>query len=175
MSKKSVAVRIAGHDYKILTDGDGAALRNFARYVDQRMDQVREQTGTVDSLDVAVLTCLNLAREVLVLRKQNSESIEDDRVRSLIERLETVLGRQPSGDVADAAEAGPAESDSSQSGSGRSSDRSEATEPVRTLDLPSVETLRGRLSPSSDETDAAPVGSSMAEARVAAVGRERAS
>ncbi len=171
MSKKSVAVRIAGHDYKILSDGDGAALRNFARYVDQRMDQVREQTGTVDSLDVAVLTCLNLAREVLVLRKQNSESIEDDRVRSLIERLETVLGRQPSGDVADAGEAGPAESDSSQSGSGRS----EATEPVRTLDLPSVETLRGRLSPSSDETDAAPVGSSMAEARVAAGGRERAS
>ena len=96
MSKKSVAVRIAGHKYKILSDGDADSLRKVASYVDQAMDRVRERTRTVDTLDVSVLTCLNLAREILALREQErgqkNVAVEDDRMRSLIERVETVLG-----------------------------------------------------------------------------------
>ena len=65
MGKDSVAVRIAGHEYKIRSDGDVDALREIASYVDRAMARVRERTGTVDTLDVAVLTCLNLAREIM--------------------------------------------------------------------------------------------------------------
>lgn len=72
MSKKSVAVRIAGHEYKILTDGDGGSLRQIAADVDRAMKRVRDRTGTVDTLDVAVLTCLNLAREIIDLRDQSN-------------------------------------------------------------------------------------------------------
>ena len=65
MSKKSIAVQIAGHKYKILSDGDGESLREIAGYVDAAMNRVRERTGTVDTLDIAVLTALNLAREII--------------------------------------------------------------------------------------------------------------
>ncbi len=44
MSKESVAVRIAGHNYKILSDGDVGQLKKIARHVDEAMDQVRKRT-----------------------------------------------------------------------------------------------------------------------------------
>ena len=39
--------------------------RGVAEYLDETMSRVEERTGTVDSLSVALLTALNLAREVL--------------------------------------------------------------------------------------------------------------
>jgi len=166
MSKKSVAVRIAGHKYKILSDGDADSLRKVASYVDQAMDRVRERTRTVDTLDVSVLTCLNLAREILALREQERDqqnvAVEDDRMRSLIERVETVLGREIEDTAGDAGEA--------ESGDERES--------ARTLDLPSVEALRDRAAASSEESEESEAGSTdvpIPEARVAAGGRERAS
>ena len=67
-NRRSVAVWIAGHEYRIRSDGDDEGLIRIAGYVDRAMQRVRERTGTVDSLDVAVLTCLNLAREILELK-----------------------------------------------------------------------------------------------------------
>lgn len=183
MSKEAVAVRIAGHNYKILSDGDADRLRTIASYVDKAMSQVRKRTGTVDTLDVAVLTCLNLAREVLALRDQQTDAVEDDRMRSLIERVETILGREiasgatgvdgsPHGSALDQDDTdGKAEVDDSSKGS----DEEEST---RTLDLPSVETLRDRATssaPSTAASDADSTEESLPEARFAAGGRERAS
>lgn len=96
--RRAVAVRIAGHDYKIRSDGDDEGLVRIAGYVDQAMDRVRERTGTVDSLDVAVLTCLNLARELLSLHEQRSSGVDDARVRELIERVEAAIEGQPRAD-----------------------------------------------------------------------------
>jgi cell division protein ZapA (FtsZ GTPase activity inhibitor) len=158
MSKESVAVRIAGHNYKILSDGDADSLRQIASYVDRAMNRVRERTGTVDTLDISVLTCINLAREVLALREQQN-LVGDDRMRSLIERVETVLVGETPSQAADAAE----------------DIVPEDSKPVRTLDLPSVEALRDRTTASSGESGAGSAEESMPEARVASGGRERAS
>jgi len=68
MTRRAVAVTIAGHDYKIRSDADPADLRRVAGYVDAAMQKIRRQTDTHDSFDVAVLTCLNLARDILALR-----------------------------------------------------------------------------------------------------------
>jgi len=165
MSKESVAVRIAGHNYKILSDGDAGQLRKIAKHVDEAMDQVRKRTGTVDTLDVAVLTCLNLAREVLAVRDQQNGSVEEDRMRALIERVETILGGEVA--IRDSA-----------TGEGRAA--AEAGESARTLDLPSVdlpsvEALRDRTTAAPGANELDPADASMPEARVAAGGRERAS
>jgi cell division protein ZapA (FtsZ GTPase activity inhibitor) len=189
MSKKSVAVRIAGHDYKILSDGDPASLQQVASYVDHAMDRVRERTGTVDTLDVSVLTCLNLAREILALRQEKSEAVEDDRMRSLIERVETVLdGERSSGAVADDVAAAVTDGTGtgtgtdmvevadSKDGSQRAPTRdSDGVDSARTLDLPSVESLRERTTAASGARGEAAAEDSMPEARVASGGRERAS
>ena len=180
MGKESVAVRIAGHEYKIRSDGDAASLREIASYVDRAMARVRERTGTVDSLDVAVLTCLNLAREILALHGQQTPSgavaIDEEQLRGLIQRVESSIGRDRPG--------GSARNDSEDRQGSRTV--AEATPrsddgAAKTLDLPSVEALRERTSPRTSPKPLAgggvePSGAAREpEARVAAGGRDRAS
>jgi cell division protein ZapA (FtsZ GTPase activity inhibitor) len=165
MSKKAVAVRIAGHEYKILTEGDGDDLRKIARDVDRAMKRVRDRTGTVDTLDVAVLTCLNLAREIIELKNRPTAMASDERLRGLIGRVEELL---PEALIAATAGA-PTE--------GADATHEQTSSPARTthtLDLPSVEALRDR-SKSRTPAPADHPGTSMPEPRVAAGGRERAS
>jgi cell division protein ZapA len=104
MAKRSVAVRIAGQEYRIVGDeSDEAHLQRVAEYVDVAMQRIRERTETVDSLDIAVLAALNLARQVLDLRSTLEEQtaiIPLDRLQSVIELAESAL-------VADALEAAP--------------------------------------------------------------------
>lgn len=179
MSKKSVAVRIAGHNYKILSDGDPDSLQQVARYVDLAMNRVRERTGTVDTLDISVLTCINLAREIIALREQKDETVADNRMRSLIERIETVVAGVPSSSTAavhaDAEGAEGAEVAAAKGGQPVSAHDSEGVESARTLDLPSVESLRDRTSAASGASGKEAAEESMPEARAASSGRERAS
>ncbi len=158
--RRSVAVRIAGHEYKIRSDGDDDALVRIAGYVDRAMQRVRERTGTVDSLDVAVLTCLNLSREILALHEHRSGGIPDEKLRVLIERVESVVGSSERADLLGAVQA--VEADGGSVG--------EQTQ--RTLELPSVEALRERMPTASaavevESHDLAP------QVRVAVGGRDR--
>lgn len=174
MGKDSVAVRIAGHEYKIRSDGDAAALREIAGYVDRAMARVRERTGTVDTLDVAVLTCLNLAREILALREERAPAgttaIDEDKLRNLIERVETSLGQAP--EIVEETAAARVATDSEHAPMPAERDASRTV--PRTLDLPSVEALRDRAAARS-EKNVIPAEETLPEARVAAGGRDRAS
>ena len=97
MGKKSVAVRILGQEYRIRSNADEDWLQQVAASVDVAMEHVRQRTKTVDTLDVALLTCLNLAREVLELRGQKEallqpeEPAETDRIRAIIEMAEVAM------------------------------------------------------------------------------------
>lgn len=176
MGKDSVAVRIAGHEYKIRSDGDAASLKEIASYVDRAMSRVRERTGTVDSLDVAVLTCLNLAREILALHGQQTPSgaiaIDEEHLRGLIERVERsfVSVESTGSDTGDSSDR--------RSGTSAALDSARPEEgPSKTLELPSVEALRERTSPKElggGGVESSGVGEEP-EARVAAGGRDRAS
>lgn len=158
--RRSVAVWIAGHEYKIRSDGDDDGLVRIAGYVDRAMQRVRERTGTVDSLDVAVLTCLNLAREILALHERPRADVGDEKLRQLIERVESALGggllrvepevlAEPAVTPASEAEARP-----------------------RTLDLPAVEDLRERIA-AGGSNDSLDTSQPAPRARAASGGRER--
>lgn len=160
--RRSVPVWIAGHEYKIRSDGDDDGLVRIAGYVDRAMQRVRERTGTVDSLDVAVLTCLNLAREILALHDRPRAGADDEKLRLLIDRVESALV----GGVIRIEQEAAAESAAPPAAA------IEIEVKPRTLELPSVEDLRERLSVGSSSD---PLGSSQTapRARTAAGGRER--
>lgn len=91
-ARRSVAVTIQGKELRIRSDEDPEALHEIARYVDATMARVRARTGTIDSLDVAMLTALNLAREVVECRGAAGRSAEDEeRLLALLERAESAL------------------------------------------------------------------------------------
>ena len=93
--KRAVTVRIRGQEFRVLSDDDEAWLQRVAGYLDETMARVEERTGTVDSLDVALLTALNLARELVEIRERepiaNAKGPEASRLRGLIELAESAL------------------------------------------------------------------------------------
>ncbi len=105
-SRRAVTVSISGKNYRIVSDSDAEWLQSVASRVDEAMAIVRDRTETVDSLDIAVLTALNLARELMLLREETAngraagpaESLLDDgshRLRELIELAEAAARPQP--------------------------------------------------------------------------------
>jgi cell division protein ZapA (FtsZ GTPase activity inhibitor) len=187
MSKKTFAVRIAGNEYKIRSDSSDESLRQIAEFVDRAMQRVRDGTGTVDSLDVAVLTCLNLARELLAIKERRSGP-GDAALRALIERIEEAI--PGAANQAGSIDASPATASDAQAvgsdddatlvdGSGGGSPEASASDSgsessAKTLDLPSVEALRERGA-TSEFTSQGTSEDSIPEARMAAGGRDRAS
>src|SRR5690606_4988832 len=67
-TKRSVSVRILGHEYRIRTDADPAGLARVESLVDETMRRLRARTGVVDSLDLAIMAALNLARDLTAER-----------------------------------------------------------------------------------------------------------
>lgn len=116
MAKRIVAVTIAGREYRIRSDTDEVSLHKVAATVDVAMTQIRERTGTVDSLDVATLTALNLARDLLVSREKLALQSElspmaeagsdPDRVTALIEMVQSALSDSGGGSGREHAEGG---------------------------------------------------------------------
>lgn len=93
-SKSTISVRIRGQEFRIRSDDDEESLQRVAGYVDETMKTVEKRTGTVDSLDVALLTALNLARELVRLREERAlveTVIPPARLSSLTDRVEAAL------------------------------------------------------------------------------------
>jgi cell division protein ZapA (FtsZ GTPase activity inhibitor) len=95
--RPSVTIRVRGQEFKIRTDDDEAGLLRVADYLDETMTMVEARTGTVDSLDLALLTALNLARELVDLREGRGGAagtglgVDPDRLATLIELAEEAL------------------------------------------------------------------------------------
>jgi cell division protein ZapA (FtsZ GTPase activity inhibitor) len=96
-SKPVVAVTIRGQEFRIRTDDDEASLQRVASYLDDTMATVEQKTGTVDTLQVALLSALNLARELVELRGRggtqgpSATGIDPNRIESLIELADSAV------------------------------------------------------------------------------------
>lgn len=101
-TRNSVTIKLAGKEYRLRSEASEEELQRVAVYVDQAMQRIRERTDTVDSQDTALLTALNLAREVLQLREDGElvqdflEADVDKRLRGMIEKIEAVLSKTDS-------------------------------------------------------------------------------
>jgi len=91
-ARRLVSIRVLGQEYRIRTDADPAELQRVAGLVDATMGRLRDRTGAVDSLDLAMMTAVNLARDLLNERtaRRNGAGAAD-RVRQLSERIEAAL------------------------------------------------------------------------------------
>ena len=94
--KNTAIVRIRGREFRIRGSEDDASLQRIAAYLEETMARLEERTRTVDSLDVALLTALNLAREVVELREGGRGGAADaKRLRPLIELAESAVRGRP--------------------------------------------------------------------------------
>ena len=93
--KRTVAVRIRGQDFRIRSDEPPEQLARIARTVDETMERIESKTGAVDSYDVAMLTALNLAREVVGL-DGDRRLVDSTKLRCLIDLAESAIAPEAS-------------------------------------------------------------------------------
>ncbi len=88
---KTAKVEIFDQTYQIRGEIDEAYTQELAHYVDGKMRQVAEATGTVDSIRVAVLAALNIADELHELRNRAGEL--EGTIRQRAERCLSLVER----------------------------------------------------------------------------------
>lgn len=89
-----VIVRILGKEYKVACEaGEEDELLASARYLDNRMREIRNTGKVIGSERIAVITALNIAHELLARPKEPVAISEtaDNRLRQLRERIEGEL------------------------------------------------------------------------------------
>jgi cell division protein ZapA len=96
VTKRTVPVEILGQEYRIRSDSDASTIRRAAALVDETMGKVRDRTGTVDTLDLAVLTALNIANHLISLRDvtdggSQKGAVVSDQLGELIDLVEAVI------------------------------------------------------------------------------------
>ncbi|MBT22616.1 hypothetical protein CMK17_22200 [Candidatus Poribacteria bacterium] len=92
VAKSPVTVQIRGKEFRIRSGDDEESLQRVARYLEAAIARVEERTSTVDSLSVAMLTALNLARELVEVRDDEVVGgVDSGRLRGVIELAETAL------------------------------------------------------------------------------------
>ena len=103
MAERSpIPVQILGKEYMIRGEAEDApGIQRAAAVVDDTMAKIRERTGRVDSLEVAVLAALNIANHLVSLRERKEEEgarqVDPEELRGLIERIESVLQSNAAG------------------------------------------------------------------------------
>ena len=78
-------IKIMGHEYRVRSDSDPEHLREVASYVDRVLREV--SWSTTDTQNAAVLVALNLASELLELRRL--EAVPRERLQALIDLVDS--------------------------------------------------------------------------------------
>ena len=95
-----ISVKIYNQHYDVRSE-DPEYVRELAEVLDQKMNEVSQQTPTVDSLKVAILAALNIIGEQKSTRHQ-LESLRQDvveRSSRMLEKIRKLSADSPDGTV----------------------------------------------------------------------------
>lgn len=101
--KRKVEVSLLGRNFTIKSDKDEAYLHQVASFVNRRFDEIRHQTRTATSHDLALLVALNLADELFQSEDRARSSRAEIRKRSerLLRNLDAALADTPHDESSD--------------------------------------------------------------------------
>ncbi len=83
-------VTICNSQYTIKTDADEAYIQTIAKYLNSRIEEIQKKTKSVSTLNVIILSALNIADDLFRERNRERTYLEEieDRSRNLIEIIE---------------------------------------------------------------------------------------
>ncbi|MEO2043353.1 MAG: cell division protein ZapA [Nitrospinaceae bacterium] len=89
----SKKIQIYGKTYNLKSSSAEVDAEEVACYVDSKMKDLSSARGKTSTLDLAILTALNIAQELMELRSQvgAGEEMEAEKLRKLIEALDEEL------------------------------------------------------------------------------------
>jgi cell division protein ZapA len=91
--ERLVEIKVFGQAYTVKADAEESHIQEVARYVNEKMEEVLKKTRSVSTLNVAILTALNLADDLLKEKEKRVALLRDIEVKSkdLAEKIDSRL------------------------------------------------------------------------------------
>ena len=91
--KTAVAVRIAGEEHTIRANAEPEYTRSCARYVDERIADIRSKGALIETHKAAILAALSISDELFQAREELERTRREmaSRATNLARRLEVEL------------------------------------------------------------------------------------
>jgi cell division protein ZapA len=80
--ERVVEIKVFGQTFSVKTDADEDHIQTVAQYVNEKMDEVLRKTRSVSTLNVAILTALNIADDLLKEKEQRKALLREVEVKS---------------------------------------------------------------------------------------------
>jgi cell division protein ZapA len=92
--ERLVEIKILGQTYTVKTDAEEDYIQEVARYVNEKMDEVLKKTRSVSTLNVAILTALNIADDLLKEREKRRGLLQEveNKTKDLVEKIDIKTG-----------------------------------------------------------------------------------
>ena len=87
--KKAVEVTLLNQKFTVRTEADGDHVAKIKTYVDEKLGEVASQAKLTPPLNVALLTCLNIADDFFRLKEVRFQNMAkaEKRIRDLIQMI----------------------------------------------------------------------------------------
>ncbi len=83
---EAVKVRLFGREYSIRGHGNKKYIQTLADFIKERADEIQSRATVVSTLDLAILTLLNIADEMF-----QSKQVKEQTLRELEEKTDRLL------------------------------------------------------------------------------------
>jgi cell division protein ZapA len=96
--ERLVEIKVFGQTYTVKSDAAEDHIQAVAQYVNEKMDEVLKKTRSVSTLNVAILTALNIADDLLKERGKRMALLQEVETKSkdLAEKIEIKMGGKES-------------------------------------------------------------------------------
>jgi cell division protein ZapA len=93
--ERLVEIKVFGQTYTVKTDAEEDYIQEVAKYVNEKMDEVLKKTKSVSTLNVAILTALNIADDLLKEKEKRVALLRevDAKSKDLSEKIDIEMGK----------------------------------------------------------------------------------
>jgi len=92
--ERLVEIKVFGQTYTVKTDAEEGYIQEVAKYVNEKKDEVLKKTKSVSTLNVAILTALNIADDLLREKEKRIALLQevDTKSKELGEKIDIEMG-----------------------------------------------------------------------------------
>jgi cell division protein ZapA len=92
--ERLVEIKVFGQTYTVKTDAEEDYIQEIAKYVNEKMEEVLKKTKSVSTLNVAILTALNIADDLLKEKGKRIALLQEIEAKSkdLVEKIDIKIG-----------------------------------------------------------------------------------
>ena len=92
--ERLVEIKVFGQTYTVKTDAEEDYIQEVAKYVNEKMEEVLKKTKSVSTLNVAILTALNIADDLLKEKEKIVALLREVEAKSkdLVDKINIKIG-----------------------------------------------------------------------------------